>query len=71
MPLLAPKGDIRSQCMSQMQIRTRMIRTRVEMGLHVDAAGATLVLANAPVLLEGTCAIDGRLVGARALSNLI
>ena len=35
-----------------------------EVGLHVDRAAGTLVLADRPVLAEGPGTVDGRLVGA-------
>jgi hypothetical protein len=44
---------------------------RIEVRLHVDRTAGTLVLANRPVLLKGLCAVDGGLVGAGALRNLV
>jgi hypothetical protein len=44
---------------------------RIEVGLHVDASAGALVLANRPVLLKGRGAVNGRLVGAGALRNLV
>lgn len=41
------------------------------MRLHVDGAGRALVLTNRPVLLKGPGAVDGRLVGAGGLGNLV
>jgi hypothetical protein len=43
----------------------------IEVGLHVDRTAGALVLANGPVLLKGLCAVDGGLVGASALGNLV
>lgn len=43
----------------------------VKVLLHVDGAGAPLLLADGPVLLKGAGAIDGRLVGARRLGDLV
>lgn len=43
----------------------------VEVGLHVDGAGAALVLADGPVLVEGLGAVDGGLVDTLGLRNLV
>jgi hypothetical protein len=43
----------------------------IEVGLHVDRTAGALVLANGPVLLKGLCAVNGGLVGAGALRNLV
>lgn len=43
----------------------------VEVRLHVDRAGRALVLANRPILLKGPGAINGWLVGAGRLSDLV
>lgn len=41
------------------------------MGLHVDGAAGALVLADGPVLLEGAGSINGGLVDAGGLGNLV
>lgn len=41
------------------------------MGLHVHTSAGALVLAHGPVLLKGRGAVDGWLVGARALRDLV
>jgi hypothetical protein len=41
------------------------------MSLHIDASAGTLVLANRPVLLKGLGAINGRLISAGRLGDLI
>lgn len=46
-------------------------RPRIEVRLHIDAAGGPLLLANAPVLLKGASAINGRLVSAGGDSNVV
>lgn len=43
----------------------------VEVSLHVNGTGAALVLADGPVLLEGLGAVDGGLVGALGLGDLV
>lgn len=43
----------------------------IEVGLHVDRAGAALVCADGPVLVEGLGAIDGGLVDALGLRDLV
>ena len=43
----------------------------IEVSLHVDRAGRALVLTNRPILLKGPGAINGRLVGAGRLSDLV
>lgn len=43
----------------------------VEVGLHVDGAGAALVLADGPVLVEGLGAVDGGLVDTLGLGDLV
>jgi hypothetical protein len=44
---------------------------RIKVSLHVDRTAGALVLANRPVLLKGRGAINGWLVGAGALGNLV
>ena len=41
----------------------------VEVSSDVDRSAGAVVLANGPVLLEGRCAINGRLVGAGGFKN--
>lgn len=43
----------------------------VKVSLHVDGAGRALVLTNRPILLKGPGAINGGLVGAGRLSDLV
>lgn len=43
----------------------------IEVSLHVDRAGRALVLTNRPILLKGPGAINGWLVGAGRLSDLV
>lgn len=43
----------------------------LEVRAHVDAARGPLVLADGPVLLEGTRALDRRLVGALVLVEVV
>ena len=43
----------------------------VEMGLDIDGTAGALAAADTPVLLEGLGALDGRLVNARTLRNLV
>jgi hypothetical protein len=44
---------------------------RIKVSLHVDRTAGALVLANRPVLLKGRGTINGWLVGAGALGNLV
>ena len=43
----------------------------IEVSLHVNRAGRALVLTNRPVLLKGLGAINGWLVGAGRLCDLV
>lgn len=43
----------------------------VKVSLHVDGSGRSLVLTNRPILLKGPGAINGGLVGAGRLSDLV
>jgi len=43
----------------------------IKVGLHVDRAGATLVLADRPVLVKGLGTVDGGLVDALGLRDLV
>jgi hypothetical protein len=43
----------------------------IEVGLHVDGTGAALVLADRPVLVEGLGAVNGGLVDALGLGDLV